>query len=810
ILFQNNSVGAERFRWDFGDGGESTQREPSHVYTDAGIYRIQLEVFTLNPVTNQQLCSAVTNSEIRIFQPPERVAFMPSITQGCSPLEVDFTNQSVGEQLGFEWVFGNGQLSSATNPTEIFFEAGLRDTTFAVRLAVGNGCGNAEAVDSIRVFAQPTARFATEIRSEYCSGEIVSIGHRSLADRLEWDFGNGITYTGEEPPDQQYFTGMDQNDTVTLQLLAYNQCGIDTATQSLVIVPTDARAAISVDSDQPCRGDTIYLESLSRPIDALVEWILPDGSRRNGNRIPVIFDQIGTQRIEMKVFSCGQDSASIDLVVQPTPELRLSAPTASCPGELIEVAMQTNAEPQWIIIDLDTFFQRTQATAILDSADLVLVEALAQNNAGCQTSISQFIDLQPSPVANIARIDSICMGSPAVLLSTTEGSSSCLWTLPDGSQRSGCSVMHSFDQSGPQTVGLRVRSQIGCSDSTVAPVFVRPTPVPVFDVVVLDTCTPARIQLIDQSTDADELAWWLPDGQVTYGDTVVFVQSVGGTFNVELRAGNEGICYATLRQEATVFGSPVLSLEKIESCTQDDGFTLVVNAEPEAFVTVTGPDYDAAGSLHTKLQPGGYFLSAETSNGCLTDTVTSIPPVNELFASISGLDSIRIKLGEVFPMEVNVNLSATQVMWSPDIYFSDPQMRLTSVQPLRSGNLVVQVQDERGCVVLDTVYVTVIIDREIGIFIPNAFTPNGDGTNDVFRVRSSNPALEMIEELRVFDPGGNQVFYLQEGLPNDETYGWDGTFQGREATAGGYIYMAILRYVDGEKIIRKGDLNLIR
>ena len=161
-------------------------------------------------------------------------------------------------------------------------------------------------------------------------------------------------------------------------------------------------------------------------------------------------------------------------------------------------------------------------------------------------------------------------------------------------------------------------------------------------------------------------------------------------------------------------------------------------------------------------------------------------------------------------MEVNVNLSATQVMWSPDIYFSDPQMRLTSVQPLRSGNLVVQVQEERGCVVLDTVYVTVIIDREIGIFIPNAFTPNGDGTNDVFRVRSSNPALEMIEELRVFDPGGNQVFYLQEGLPNDETYGWDGTFQGRETTAGGYIYMAILRYVYGEKIIRKGDLNLIR
>jgi len=88
------------------------------------------------------------------------------------------------------------------------------------------------------------------------------------------------------------------------------------------------------------------------------------------------------------------------------------------------------------------------------------------------------------------------------------------------------------------------------------------------------------------------------------------------------------------------------------------------------------------------------------------------------------------------------------------------------------------------------------------IFIPNVFTPNGDGSNDLFKIYGNS--ITGIA-LKMFDQWGELIF---EG--SDIQKGWDGTYKGKQQPVGVYIYTVKIKLSDGTEVIRKGSLNLVR
>jgi gliding motility-associated-like protein len=88
------------------------------------------------------------------------------------------------------------------------------------------------------------------------------------------------------------------------------------------------------------------------------------------------------------------------------------------------------------------------------------------------------------------------------------------------------------------------------------------------------------------------------------------------------------------------------------------------------------------------------------------------------------------------------------------------------------------------------------------IFIPNTFTPNGDGLNDVFRVYGN---IIQEQNVLVFNQWGEKVFQSR-----DRAIGWDGTFRGKPQPTGVYIVVAQFILADGSMIKRQASLNLIR
>jgi gliding motility-associated-like protein len=112
--------------------------------------------------------------------------------------------------------------------------------------------------------------------------------------------------------------------------------------------------------------------------------------------------------------------------------------------------------------------------------------------------------------------------------------------------------------------------------------------------------------------------------------------------------------------------------------------------------------------------------------------------------------------------------------------------------------------DTNGCIVTDTILITVmdVICEDPYIFVPNAFSPNGDGLNDILYVRGH--VLATID-FAVYDRWGEKLFETK-----DKNTGWDGTFRGKPCEPGVYVYYLDATCIGGARYYHKGNITLIR
>jgi gliding motility-associated-like protein len=143
-----------------------------------------------------------------------------------------------------------------------------------------------------------------------------------------------------------------------------------------------------------------------------------------------------------------------------------------------------------------------------------------------------------------------------------------------------------------------------------------------------------------------------------------------------------------------------------------------------------------------------------------------------------------------------------QYKWIPSTGLDNDTLANPTAKPTQTTTYCLTMTDPYYQITTDTVVVEVTDDCYIIDFIPNIFTPNGDGQNEVFRVRGEN-----IEKLilQVYNRWGNKVF---EG--NDPQASWDGKYNKQPCAEGVYYYVADVTFSDGKMESRKGSVTLIR
>ncbi len=125
------------------------------------------------------------------------------------------------------------------------------------------------------------------------------------------------------------------------------------------------------------------------------------------------------------------------------------------------------------------------------------------------------------------------------------------------------------------------------------------------------------------------------------------------------------------------------------------------------------------------------------------------------------------------------------------------------ISNLPAGTYSVIVNDGSGCTKADTVDLAELqLDCDFFVYTPNAFTPNGDGNNDVFFVRGKGIATLSV---KIYNRWGNKVFEI-----NDVTQGWDGTYKGAEQNTAVFVYVLEATFLNGKTVTESGDVSLIR
>lgn len=192
-----------------------------------------------------------------------------------------------------------------------------------------------------------------------------------------------------------------------------------------------------------------------------------------------------------------------------------------------------------------------------------------------------------------------------------------------------------------------------------------------------------------------------------------------------------------------------------------------------------------------------YYAVVTDQWGC-KDTLTSTVEVRPLpDVRILNNDTI-IKYGSSIELLAS---GGYLYQWYPAGWLNNPTLPNPIATPKEPVLYTVAAIGTNGCLNKDSVFVD--IDYGRNLFVPTAFSPNGDGRNDVFRVFNIN--FQKLLEFRVFNRYGHEVFNTLSA-----TDGWDGTFKGVQQDIGTYTYLIRVAYPDGKIETYKGDVTLVR
>lgn len=223
--------------------------------------------------------------------------------------------------------------------------------------------------------------------------------------------------------------------------------------------------------------------------------------------------------------------------------------------------------------------------------------------------------------------------------------------------------------------------------------------------------------------------------------------------------------------------------------------------DPDVFLPLNLPD-----TLNLPL--GTSLVEVEDANGCRLRTLVNYapPPPDTLFATPA---RILLPLGD----SVQLNLSSTLLDPAYTLIGGGDSTgvgRRPFVGPLRTTVYEIIAEDDEGCAA--RAFVRVLIDDSVPVYIPNVFSPNGDGTNDRFRLFAQDEAVVAFHDFAIYSRWGDKVYEEERIVYGEQTdWGWDGmNADGRPYGQAVFVYRVTVELANGQRYPLSGDVTIVR
>ena len=317
---------------------------------------------------------------------------------------------------------------------------------------------------------------------------------------------------------------------------------------------------------------------------------------------------------------------------------------------------------------------------------------------------------------------------------------------------------------------------------------------------------------VNASTSNLQYNWTTADGNILSGantSSPAIDQEGVYTFTVlNLSNGCESVDLVQITENVPT----ILNVETTDPpCAGSFGtleFTNVEGGTAPYLYSINNGDNFTYDVVYSILSPGEYSVMVQDANGCETETQLAVitdPPV----LNIDLVSTVEYQEGESAQISANINYSLDlieSISWYPPQGLScvDCLNPLVTIQDPSVYELTVETNN--GCT--ERAFVNVLVDKSADLFIPNVFSPNTDGENEVFMIYADIRNIKEIQSFEVFDRWGEKVFTRYNFQPNDPVHGWDGTLRGAELDPAVFVYYAKVEMIDGRIEFFEGDVFL--
>jgi gliding motility-associated-like protein len=800
----------KKWQWNFGDGitqGFGSSSPFAHTYTAEGYYTVGLKVIDAAGCSD----SIIKTNQVYIADP--KSVFNSIDTMSCQNKPVSFTSNSLGQSLNYAWGFGDATGSVQQDPVHNFATVGIYDAW--LKVTDKYGCTDSVFKPAYIHIDEPKARFIVSDSASTCPPLVVNFTNQSkYFKQFTWDFGDGTGALVDNPVHYYNYPG------IYYARLVVTSPGGCTDTIFKRIEIKGPTGSFVYDKTASCNPGTVAFTAQTQNTQSFI-WDFNDGATLNtaDSGVSHLYNSLGIYVPKMIL----QDAKGCKVPIAGKDTIRIFGVTSVfnsnknllCDKGVVNFTDSSFSNDlitdyQWEMGDGSTETDKDPAHTYT-ATGVYPVKLIVTTLNGCKDTSAQLaaIKVVTSPKVSIRGDSSAC--APALLSFfgdlNVPDTSSLVWQWNfsnniNSSLRNPAPV--SYLQDGTYSATMHVTNTSGCETVQTKQVFIHP--VPIID-AGKNTAICERRTATLEATGADKYTW-SPATALSCTNCVTPVASPDSTIAYRVKGESIFGCTAADSVIITVKHPFILQTGSGDTLCKGESFHLLAkNAELYDWTPSLGLDNSHSKTpLARPQQTTEYQVIGRDSIGCYFDTgyvkliVYPFPTVD------AGADK-TIAVGSSVELNAKVSTDATVLQWQPSVGLSCSNCANPVANPKQTTSYRLMAINEGGCMNKDEITVFVVCNNG-NIFLPNTFSPNGNGTNDVFYPRGTG--LYSIRSMRIFNRWGEPVFEATNFKANDASKGWNGTFKNKPAPNDVYVYFVEVICENNSVLTYSGNIAVIR
>ncbi len=795
--------------WKYGDGVIDTLTSGpfQHTYSSPGIYTVSLTVI------DSKGCSQIkTRANLLTISKP-LTHFASVDTSACPGSTVRFTNTSTGPNLNYTWYFGDGGTSILAAPVHSYAANGQ----YTVKLVIHDQYGCSDSlikVNYIKV-TSPIADFTVSDSVWSCPPLVVNFTNTSQNySSFTWDFGDGTSGQVVAP---SHFYNTPGVYIAKLTIVGPGGC---TTVKEHSITLKGPQGSFIYNPFAGCKPLQVNFNATTLDRASFI-WDFNDGTTRatTDSIVSHIYTIPGVYVPKMILIDAGgcvvpvtgPDTITVHGVNAAfnfnTPVI-CDAGTVQFTDSSYGPDIITNYE--WNFGD-GTTSNLQNPLHLYNTPGTYYPKLKVTIQTGCIDSVISMIPVKvaESPQGLITQSANGCVpvsvtfnGSLAVA-----DTSALNWQWDFGNGNS--SVLKNppaevYNVAGNYQVKLFVTNSSGCKDTVLSQVDAYAIPVVSAGVDTL-ICQGRGITL--NAAGAANYSWSPPNG-LSCSNCANPIATPDSITNYIVSGTTIHGCSNT--DSVIVKVKYPFNFTASIGDTLCDGNSLKLSASGAYSYSWSPPaglnSTTIANPTATPHTTTTYSVTGTDDRNCFSYTKL-IPVVVYPIPTVETANDQTINVGKTIDLIPTISADVTSVIWSPTGSIFRNDYPSVTVKPRETTTYLVEVSNPGGCNARANITIHVLCNGA-NVFIPNTFSPNGDGANDIFYPRGSG--LFSIKHAKIFNRWGELVYERNDFKANDASAGWDGTYKGQKLNPDVYVYIIEILCDNNTTLPYKGNITLLK